>query len=96
MIRVKVHSILGLKDIIGQREIEVSLAEGSNLSNLLFQMAETWGEKLSSRLFEPGTDHLFPHIRLVVNGQDIAFLSGMETVLKNGDEVLLFPPVSGG
>jgi len=96
MIKVKVHSILGIKRVIGQREVEIMLPEGSRLSDLIDRMAETWGEKLSTLLFEPGCKKLYPHIRLVVNGRDIAFLNQMETVLQDGDEVLLFPPVSGG
>jgi len=32
----------------------------------------------------------------MVNGQTISFLDGMETLLKEGDEVLILPPVSGG
>ena len=30
------------------------------------------------------------------NGQDISFLDGLDTKLKDGDEVMIFPPVSGG
>ena len=96
MIRVKVHTILGLKEIIGQREIEISVPEQSNLSDVLSHMVETWGEKLSSRLFEPGTDQVSSHIRLMVNGRDMAFLNGMETVIQDGDEIFLFPPAFGG
>jgi molybdopterin converting factor small subunit len=32
----------------------------------------------------------------MVNGQDIAFLNRLETVLKEGDEILILPPVGGG
>jgi len=96
VIKVKVHTILGLSEIIGQREIELSLSPGSTVESLLQHLVKTWGERLSSALFEPGNKQLFPHIRLMVNGRDMAFVNGMETVLKDGDEVLIFPPVSGG
>ena len=96
MIKVKVHTILGLKKIIGQREIEVSIPEESSVEALLSQMVQNWGEALSSNIFEPGSTRLLSHIRLMVNGQDIGFLKGMETLLGDGDEVLILPPVSGG
>lgn len=96
MIKVKVHTILGLKKIIGQREIEVSIPEESSVEALLSQMVQNWGEALSSHIFEPGSTRLLSHIRLMVNGQDIGFLKGMETLLGDGDEVLILPPVSGG
>jgi molybdopterin converting factor small subunit len=32
----------------------------------------------------------------MVNGQTINYLKGMETMLEEGDEVVILPPVSGG
>lgn len=96
MITVKLHSILDIKKIIGQGEIEISLKEGSTAQTLLETMLERWGKALSGAIFEPDSTRLLPYIRLMVNGRDIAFLNGLETVLKEHDEILLLPPVSGG
>ncbi len=96
MIKVKVYTILGVKKIIGQGELEVSISQGSTVQTVLFWMTKTYGDELSSHLFEPGTVNLLPHIRLMVNGRSVRFLNGMETVLHDGDEVLLLPPVAGG
>jgi len=96
VIRVKVHTILGLKEILGGREIEITLPRGSALKALLSHMVERWGERLSSRLFEPGSSSLIPRIRVMVNGRDIGFIGGMETALQEGDEILICPPVAGG
>ena len=96
MIKVKVHTILTLKKIIGKRELDISIPQESDLNALLAQMVENWGEELAAYLFEPGDSRLLPHIRLMVNGRDIGFLDGMETVLKEGDEILILPPVAGG
>jgi molybdopterin synthase sulfur carrier subunit len=96
MARVTVHTILGLKKIIGKREVEIEVPEGGAVEALLSGMVRTWGEELDSCLFEPGSTRLHSHIRLMVNGQDIGFLNGLETVLKDGDEILILPPVAGG
>jgi MoaD family protein len=96
LITVKVRTILDLKKIIGSREVEFSVPKQSTLAKLLATMAERWGEELSSRLFEPNSLSPLPHIRLMVNGQDIAFLNRLETELQEGDEILILPPVSGG
>jgi molybdopterin synthase sulfur carrier subunit len=96
VIRVKIYTILALKEIVGQRELEISISEGSTVKNLISWMVETWGDRLSSHLFQPGSDRLLPHIRLMVNGRDIAFLNGMETLLQEGDEFLMLPLVTGG
>ncbi len=96
MIAVKVRTILTLKKILGKGEVEISVPDKSTLGELLAMMVDRWGEELGSHLFEPKSTNILPHIRLMVNGRDIAFLNRIETVLENGDEVLILPPVSGG
>ena len=96
MITVKIRTILDLKRILGHREVEISVPEESTLQELLVTMVDTWGEELGSQLFEPNSTSPLSHIRLMVNGHDIAFLNRLETVLKDGDEVLILPPVGGG
>jgi molybdopterin synthase sulfur carrier subunit len=82
--------------IFGQRRFEVSLAEGSTVGDLLEELTNTWGDELATRLFEPDRSELLPHIGLMVNGRSISLLQNMETVLHDGDEVLILPPVGGG
>ena len=96
MITVRVYTILSLKKIIGRREFEVSLPEGSTVKNLLAWMVDRWGDALSSRLFSSGSDSPLSHIRFMVNGRSIEFLKGTDTVLSEGDEFLMLPLVSGG
>ena len=96
MISVKVQTILDLKRILGKREVELLVPKGSTVEDLLRNMGERWGEELSSRLFEPGTHRLFSHIQIMVNGRAIGFLNRMETVLQDGDNVLILPPAAGG
>ena len=96
MIKVKIYTILTLKQILGQREFEVSLHEGTTVKNLLAWMIERWGDKLSPHLFQPESDRVLPHIRLLVNGRDIQFLNGADTVLHDGDEFSILPILTGG
>ncbi len=96
MITVKVRTILDFKRILGKREVQISVPEQSTLQELLLKMVDSWGEELASRLFKPNRSTPLPHIRLMVNGQDIGFLNGTETVLEEGDEILILPPVGGG
>lgn len=35
-------------------------------------------------------------INLYVNGEDVRFLDGLQTVLKTGDELTIIPAVAGG
>ena len=94
--KVTLHTILGLKEVIGQRLTEIELPYGSTIDGCLTYMRRRWGDELSTRLFHPDSGALLPYVRIMVNGQTIDFLEGMETPLKEGDEVLILPPVSGG
>ena len=82
--------------MFGQRQFEMSLAEGSTIDDFLETMIDTWGDDLASRLFEPDGSSLLPHIGLMVNGRSIRLLNNLETILQDGDEILLLPPVGGG
>ena len=96
MIQVNVRTILEFTKIFGQERFVVSLSEGSTVGNLLEELTNTWGGELASRLFEPDRSKLLPHIGLMVNGRSISLLDNMETVLHDGDQVLILPPVGGG
>ena len=96
MITVTVRTILTIKKILGKGEIELSVPEKSTMQELVTTLVNSFGDELASLLLDPKTRKILPHIRLMVNGRDIAFLSGMETVLQPGDDVLILPPVSGG
>jgi len=87
---------MGIKDVIGQRLTEIELPQGSTIADFLTYMRERWGDKLSTRLFDPASGDILPYVRIMVNGQTINYLDGMETALKEGDEVLVLPQVSGG
>lgn len=94
--KVKLHTILGLKQVVGQRLTEIDLPHGSTVGDFLTYLKERWGEELSTHLFDPASGAVLPHVRIMVNGQVIQFMEGMETPLREGDEVLILPPVSGG
>jgi molybdopterin synthase sulfur carrier subunit len=96
VIKVKVYTILAIKEILGQREFEVPFPEGTTVKDFLSWMNEKWGDRLASHIFQPRSHQLLPHIRLMINGRDIQFLNGMETILEDGDEFMMLPLVAGG
>ena len=80
--RVKVLLFGQLRDLAGKREEEVSLAEGAKVADVAARYAQ-----LSPKLAE-----LMPSVALAVNQEYAA----RERALREGDEVALLPPVSGG
>jgi MoaD family protein len=94
--KITIHTILEIRQALGQRLIEVDLPKDSTVEDLLGYMKERWGEKLNSHLFHPDDGKVLDHLRIMVNGQTIRFLGGMDMLLKESDEVLIMPLVSGG
>ncbi len=85
-----------LKEVLGGKDVEIIVPDGTNISGLLSGMVEIWGDSLSPHIFKPGSDQILPYVRLMVNGKTIQSLNGMETILNDGDEVLLIPLAAGG
>lgn len=50
---------------------------------------------LGERLFD-GQGQVKSHINIFLNNEDIRFLNGLETKVKDGDTVVLLPALAGG
>jgi molybdopterin converting factor small subunit len=87
-------SIFGdLAAVLGRKQI-VELDEGSTVATLARRIAEKGGVTRQGYLgrYKLGGDEL----TVLVNGRNIHLLSGPATVLRDGDEVVILPPVAGG
>lgn len=96
VISITIRTILGLKEILGKDVMDFSIPEGTTVKALVALMVERWGARLASYVSDAEEDRPLPTIRILVNGRDIGFLKGMETELRDGDEVLMLPLVGGG
>ena len=78
---------------VTQGEAELSV-EGESVRAALSQLEARFPE-IRSRLRDE-TGELRRFVNLYVNGEDIRFLSGLDTALKTGDEMSIIPAVAGG
>ena len=74
-------------------ESEVSV-EGTSVADALGDL-ETRFPAIRTRLRDEQGE-LRRFVNLYVNGEDIRFLSGLETALNGGDEMSIIPAVAGG
>jgi molybdopterin synthase sulfur carrier subunit len=74
----------------GDATVEV---EGSTVGEVLDSLYERYGE-LRSRIAEDGGLRRF--VNVYVGGEDIRFLDGLDTEVRDGDEVTILPAVAGG
>jgi molybdopterin synthase sulfur carrier subunit len=83
-----------LRELAGEREIDVALPDGATVRDVLTRLAEL-RPVIAQRL--PGTDGSIPlSVNVFVNGRDIRDLKGLDTPVMPDDEVTILPPVAGG
>ena len=75
----------------GAGELEVA---GATVGEVLDALFDRHGE-LRDRLSD-GDGGLRRFVNVYVDGEDIRFLDGLDTVVKDGDEVTILPAVAGG
>jgi sulfur-carrier protein len=71
----------------------VAAVDGATVGEVLDALYERFDE-LRSRIADDNGLRRF--VNVYVGGEDIRFLSGLETPVKDGDEVTILPAVAGG
>ena len=90
MANVTVKLFANLREQAGKARIDMS---GSDLRTVLNVLIEKY-DGLEELIFDNNALHPFIHV--MVNGISVKDKDGLDTKLSNGDEIALFPPVSGG
>ncbi len=75
----------------GQSEVSVG---GSSVDQVLVELEGRFPQIRQRLRDDEGALRRF--VNLYVNGEDVRFLKGLETGLKEGDEVSIIPAVAGG
>ena len=82
-----------LRKVTGEREV-VTAADGGSLLEMINRLDQEYPGLKERICDESGEIRRF--VNLYINGEDVRFLSGLETPIKAGDEVSIVPAVAGG
>ncbi len=95
--RVRVSGILEVRRILGANGREVVLPEGSTVADLFEDLRSRCGVEFARAVLESESEpHLRSWVRVQVNGQDIRWLGGTATQLRESDQVSILLPFAGG
>ena len=94
MITITVQGYLTFKDLVGKRQ--VFLPAGSSLGEALTSLRKDLGGPFGEVAYNDAGE-LRQYIVVMLNGVHCRHLpDGLSTLLKDGDQVTLFPPLAGG
>lgn len=89
-----IKSYATLRDLLGWRSLEYSLAEGATAGDVLEALAREHPE-FGAKLWD-SEGRLTGYVTVLKNGRSIAYLQGLQTPISETDTLSLFPPVGGG
>ena len=92
---ITVKFVGSLRHVSGVNELALA---GKKCLSVREMMIEISGElpELKQSIVEPQLETLQTNALILVNGIEISVLNGLETKVKDGDEIVLVPVVHGG
>ena len=82
-----------LRKVTGEREV-VTADDGGSLLEMISRLDKEY-PGLKERICDESGE-LRRFVNIYIKGEDVRFLSGLQTTVKAGDEVSIVPAVAGG
>ncbi|KXS44607.1 MAG: molybdopterin converting factor small subunit [Methanolobus sp. T82-4] len=93
MPEIKVKLFANLREKAGESSVTL---QGETVKDVLFSLTD-FHPSLEELIFEKREEaELRGYINVFLNGNNIKHMDNLETCLSDGDEIGIFPPVSGG
>jgi molybdopterin converting factor small subunit len=87
---VTVKFVGSLRSLAGKSKLSLKIGETAPLTEVMKKMAK------ESPNLEPALANSKAGMLILVNGKEISVLNGLDTVLKDSDEIVLVPVIHGG
>ena len=95
--KIRIHGYLTLGKAMGGESMLEIREERATVRQVVEGLCATRGSPLKEMMMDPETGTLREHIRILVNGRHCRHLRhGLDTALRDGDAISLFPPAAGG
>ncbi|MGM0413694.1 MAG: ubiquitin-like small modifier protein 1 [Bacillota bacterium] len=92
-IKVKLFSLF--RKYIDDRQVELDPETNKTIRDLINSLDDRYGAIFSEKLLGE-EETINPGTIILVNGQNIHHLNQLDTELKDGDILAIFPPSAGG
>jgi molybdopterin converting factor small subunit len=85
-----------VKSYTNKNQEEITLDEGASVSELLNHIASIYGKQFKEEVYDPVKKEMKSTFVTMINGVLVDQLKGVNTPLKNGDNVILMSLMTGG
>jgi molybdopterin synthase sulfur carrier subunit len=92
---ITVKFIGALRGISGMSKLSIRAKDAVPLSKVINQIIKEQ-PKIKRALIDLELEDPRPNTLILVNGKEISVLNGLDTIVENGDEIILVPVVHGG
>ncbi|MEM3703497.1 MAG: MoaD/ThiS family protein [Candidatus Bathyarchaeia archaeon] len=93
--KVSLRFVGSFRNLTSKSKVKLELSEGAQLKEVIKKIVEKF-PKIERALIDPELRDPRPNALIIVNGKEVSVLKGLETVLKDGDEVVFVPISHGG
>ena len=95
MVKVKLAGIL--KGISGKEAVILNFERPTAVKEVIFRLAEMFSMEFRRALIDSELNSPKPNALILLNGREISVLpKGLESQVKNGDEIVIIPVTHGG
>ncbi|MDM8521576.1 MoaD/ThiS family protein [Anaerolineales bacterium HSG6] len=91
--KIKIYATL--RDVAGSKSVHLDTASEITVGQMLKELSIKY-PNLHAKLHNPATGELYTAIQILINGRDMRYIKGMETIMTIEDDIRMFPPIGGG
>ena len=95
-IKVQVELLGVLQDMVGEKIVPLEFEGFTVVNNVISRLANSLQPKLEKALIDPERNNPRPNVLILQNKIEISVLDGLETEVKNGDQLVFIPISHGG
>lgn len=92
---ITVRFVGAFRGVSGRSKITIEFEEEASLREIIKEIVKKT-PNLEKVLIDPELEDPRPNTLILVNGKEISVLNGLQTPLKDGDEVVFIPVIHGG